>query len=302
MSISNYGELKTAVANYLSRDDLEDRIPEFIALAEDRLAVKLRIEPTTQHTPIMLRAPVAIAASEIGGTANAMTFTPATAATAYNLGDSYSFTYPFTQNELASTTTVDVSGLGAKEIGYRRAWGVRESARSGTLVKDYPTNIVYDTVAFVLAPAGGYVIPGEMVEIRSAYLDTTNKRLEYYPPPDFWNRAAVGDTGEPKIYTIEGAFFVVAPVPTKTYAVRMTGSQRLFDLSSDTDAGWTMTNAAGLLLYGALIEASVYIEDDGRALTWATMYDDLLDEHKKADRYYRYPRGRAIMRSDVKGG
>lgn len=33
MSITTYGELKTAVANWLNRADLEQRIPEFIALA-----------------------------------------------------------------------------------------------------------------------------------------------------------------------------------------------------------------------------------------------------------------------------
>lgn len=37
MAITNYGELKTAVANWLHRSDLTDRIPEFIALAESRI-------------------------------------------------------------------------------------------------------------------------------------------------------------------------------------------------------------------------------------------------------------------------
>lgn len=37
MSITNYGELKTAVANWLKADDLTDQIPDFIALAEDRI-------------------------------------------------------------------------------------------------------------------------------------------------------------------------------------------------------------------------------------------------------------------------
>ena len=43
MAISNYTELKTAVANWLDRDDLTDRIPEFIALAESRFNRLLRI-------------------------------------------------------------------------------------------------------------------------------------------------------------------------------------------------------------------------------------------------------------------
>jgi len=43
MAISTYSELQTAVANWLDRDDLTDRIPEFIALAEARYNRELRI-------------------------------------------------------------------------------------------------------------------------------------------------------------------------------------------------------------------------------------------------------------------
>lgn len=37
MSISTYSELKTALGNWLARDDLTSRLPEFIALAEARM-------------------------------------------------------------------------------------------------------------------------------------------------------------------------------------------------------------------------------------------------------------------------
>lgn len=43
MAISTYNELRTAVANWMDRDDLTDRIPEFIALAEARLNRNLRL-------------------------------------------------------------------------------------------------------------------------------------------------------------------------------------------------------------------------------------------------------------------
>jgi len=42
MAISNYTELKTAIANYLDRTDLTSRIPEFITLAESRIAKTIR--------------------------------------------------------------------------------------------------------------------------------------------------------------------------------------------------------------------------------------------------------------------
>ena len=43
MAINNYATLKTAVANWLDRSDLTDRIPEFIALTESRFNRLLRI-------------------------------------------------------------------------------------------------------------------------------------------------------------------------------------------------------------------------------------------------------------------
>ena len=43
MAIGTYAELQTAVANWLERDDLSDRIPEFIVLAEAKMNRVLRI-------------------------------------------------------------------------------------------------------------------------------------------------------------------------------------------------------------------------------------------------------------------
>jgi len=43
MAITTYTELKASVANWLNRDDLTDRIPEFITLAEAQFNRELRI-------------------------------------------------------------------------------------------------------------------------------------------------------------------------------------------------------------------------------------------------------------------
>ena len=49
--ITNYGELKTEIANYLNRDDLTNRIPGFIDLAQDRIAKVVRAKEMEQtHT------------------------------------------------------------------------------------------------------------------------------------------------------------------------------------------------------------------------------------------------------------
>src|SRR5262245_10780943 len=43
MAISTYSELQTAVANWLNRTDLTERIPEFVALAEAQMNRRLRV-------------------------------------------------------------------------------------------------------------------------------------------------------------------------------------------------------------------------------------------------------------------
>lgn len=63
MAITNYGELKTAVANWLERDDLTARIPEFVALAENRIARTVRIrelEATTTTAMVIGQKPYAL--------------------------------------------------------------------------------------------------------------------------------------------------------------------------------------------------------------------------------------------------
>jgi hypothetical protein len=43
MAFTNYSDLKTTIADYLARDDLDTKIPDFIHLAEQRLIRDLRI-------------------------------------------------------------------------------------------------------------------------------------------------------------------------------------------------------------------------------------------------------------------
>ena len=63
ISFTNYEGLKAAVADWLGRDDLAERIPDFIALAERRMARELRprvlerraeaeVQAVAQKTPV----------------------------------------------------------------------------------------------------------------------------------------------------------------------------------------------------------------------------------------------------------
>ena len=198
MAISTYAELKTAVANWLQRDDLTSRIPEFIAMAEDRIRLDTRIRVRAMETT-------------------------------------------------DATFNID--------------------ARTETL-------------------------PTRFLGVRRFYLNTSPVRLlEYMGPADFWSRWAGSTTGEPVAYTIEGENFVFGPAPSGTYTGTILYYQSFAALSADGDTNWILTNARGLLLYGALAESAPFLGDDPRLMTWAALYDDTADKIEKSNKRDRHPSG-----------
>ncbi len=202
MAISTYAELKTSIANWAARDDDTSRIPEFISLTEDRIALKLRIR--------------------------------------------------------AMETTVDLT-------------------------------ISSQTIA----------LPTGFVAQRRLYLDNDRSRLEFYPPEDFWIRNATSETGMPKLYTVEGDNVVVAPTPDGSYTGKLLYFKKFTALSNDDDTNWILTNARGLYLFGALLELSMFHEDEVGAIKWAIRFDNLIEEVESSNRKDRYPAGSLQQRSDV---
>ena len=128
MAIGTYAELQTAVANWLDRDDLTARIPEFIALAEARFNRVLRLRSMESKQT----------ASTIAAQRN------------YNLPASYIQMRNFQLNTSPITTLSYVT----PEI-YDRLWG---GSQGGT-PKFY--TIVADEIS--LGPVPGSVITMEML-------------------------------------------------------------------------------------------------------------------------------------------
>lgn len=201
MAITTYSEMKTAVANWLHRSDLTSRVPEFIALAEDRIGLALRVR--------------------------------------------------------AMETTGDLT-------------------------------ISSQTTA----------LPTGFVAARRLYLGTAPVRLDFYPPEEFWLLGAADDTGRPRMFTIEGDSIAVAPSPDASYTGKLLYYKKFTALSADADTNWILSNARGLYLYGALLEAAPFIKDDPRLPLWGQMYEAILEACQAADRRDRYPPGFGT-RSDV---
>ena len=179
MALTTYSELKTAIANWLDRSDLDDRIPEFIQLAEARQ---------------------------------------------------------------------------------------RRDFKSRRMETRVTANTIADTEY--------YSLPDNFVAMRNIQLNTDPKTSVEYLTPEQMDRVRAGsNTGKPKAYSIIGNNFQLRPIPDAVYEIEMLYYKYFTALSDSNTTNDMLTYHPDLYLYGALVEAEPYLQNDKRIQTWAGFYD-----------------------------
>ena len=179
MAISTYAELKTAVANWLDRDDLTDIIPDFIVLAETR---------------------------------------------------------------------------------HKRDFKIRRMETRVT------ANTIADTEY--------YTLPDDYIAMRNIKLNSDPKTALEYLTPEIMDRLQAGSsTGKPKAYSIKGNNIQLRPLPDGVYEIEISYYKTFAALSDSNTTNDMLTHHPDAYLYGALVEAEPYLQNDKRIATWAGLYD-----------------------------
>lgn len=191
MAITNYSELKSAIADWLDRTDLTDSIPDFITLAETR---------------------------------------------------------------------------------HRRDFKLRRMETRVT------ANTVADTEY--------YNLPDNFVAMRNIQLNTDPKTaLEYLTPEQMDRIYAGSNKGKPKAYSIIGDNIQLRPLPDSAYEIEMLYYKYFTPLSDSNTTNDMLTYHPDVYLYGALVEAEPYLQNDKRIQTWASFYDrakkDIIDSNER---------------------
>ena len=191
MAITNYSELKSAIADWLDRTDLTDSIPDFITLAETR---------------------------------------------------------------------------------HRRDFKIRRMETRVT------ANTVADTEY--------YTLPDNFVAMRNIQLNTNPKTaLEYLTPEQMDRIYAGSNKGKPKAYSIIGDNIQLRPLPDSAYEIEMLYYKYFTPLSDSNTTNDMLTYHPDAYLYGALVEAEPYLQNDKRIQTWASFYErakkDIIDSNER---------------------
>lgn len=129
-------------------------------------------------------------------------------------------------------------------------------------------------------------LPGNFLETKSFKLTSTNP----ITPLVFQTIDALDElsrtysaASRPKYFGIVGGQVRVVPVPDATYTTELIYYAQLTKLSGSVSTNWLLTASPDIYLYGSLLQAAPYLQDDARIPVWSNLYDRALTDLQTAD-------------------
>jgi hypothetical protein len=129
-------------------------------------------------------------------------------------------------------------------------------------------------------------VPADFLETKSLKLTSTNPQQPLsFLSIDSMDAQATQYTasGRPKFFTVVGGQFRLVPTPDTTYTTELTYYAKLTKLSVSVSSNWLLASSPDAYLYGSLLQAAPYLQDDARIQVWATLYERALNDLRTAD-------------------
>jgi hypothetical protein len=183
------------------------------------------------------------------------------------------------------------------------------SAVTEYLARDQDTTLIAripDFITLCEAKLNRLLLHPSMETRSTATVDTTDDEPEFVSlPTDFQSMRRVrlsGVTGKPRLefmaqsqledyrysidnvsdqpvyYTIVGDEMELAPTPGEDYTIEMVYRANLDGLTSSNATNWLIELAPDVYLYGTLLEAAAYVQDDSRLSVWGTAFTSALEQ------------------------
>ena len=128
--------------------------------------------------------------------------------------------------------------------------------------------------------------PADFLETKSFKLSGTNPVQPLsFMTIDALDAEAAKNTasGRPKFFGVVGTQFRLVPTPDTNYATELTYYAKLSKLSASVATNFILESSPDAYLYGSLLQAAPYLQDDNRIPVWAGLYERALTDLKVAD-------------------
>ena len=124
-----------------------------------------------------------------------------------------------------------------------------------------------------------FAIPSDWQENIRFQLNTSPiTTLEYVTPDQAAEEKRLYNTsGRPAFFTMIGDQFQIVPAPDSTYDAELTYYATIPALSGSNTSNWLLSVAPDIYLYGALMEAAPYLDDDARVQVWGGLLEQSMN-------------------------
>jgi len=147
-------------------------------------------------------------------------------------------------------------------------------------------------------------IPADFLETRALKLTSTNPDTPLsFMTMDSLDAEATTETGSgrPRFFGVVGTEFRFVPTPDASYTAEIVYFAKLSKLSSSVSTNFLLTSSPDAYLYGALLQAAPYLQDDARIQVWATLYERALNDLQVADDRGATSGGKLLIRAKTFG-
>jgi hypothetical protein len=141
-------------------------------------------------------------------------------------------------------------------------------------------------------------LPPDFLEIISVVRDD-GKEIRYVARPNLASHIAAGEEPEPPIYSIEDYQFRFLPAPSvsEPLDVSILYFEQIAALEDDSDENWLLTAYPDAYLYGALMHARAWLQDDARVALIKPMYEQAIAQISQ--RKVAAPGVASVMQTDI---
>ena len=98
-------------------------------------------------------------------------------------------------------------------------------------------------------------------------------------------------TGSPRYYAMVDGAFQIYPAPSADISLALTYYKKVPALSTSNPTNWLLTKSPDLYLYGALLQAAPYLDEDGRIAVWAAAAQQTIENINMEATRAAYQRG-----------
>jgi len=117
-----------------------------------------------------------------------------------------------------------------------------------------------------------YLLPPNYLQMREFRLNINPTISLTYVSPEIFEAWNLG-SGMPKFYTIISNEIRIGPTPAGVYEMEMLFWRKFPALTATITTNWVLANAPDIYLYGSLMEAEAFLQNDPRIALWKMGYD-----------------------------